>query len=700
MCGIFGVIAHEDSGFTPGTFKTCIDDLFLYSESRGKEAAGLAIVNNDLIQVYKQPLAASKMIRSDAYNHFFRRAVLEVIGSEKPESREGKIALQQQCFVVIGHSRLVTSGAQVYHGNNQPVIADGIVGVHNGIIVNDDALWKSYRSLQRRYQVDTEVILSLLRNFYRQTGSVVEGIRATYQQIEGTASIAVMFADVNAILLATNNGSLYLCSNKSGTVHIFASERYVLRLLTQKKYLLKVIGECRITPIKPGVGLVVCLQMLGITDFPLTKGKTVETHVTSSPVFRKIVDAVPSGRRHYDLSEAGGNLRAGLDRKQIEFYVPSEFNRHMKQVGLAVEKLRRCCKCLLPETMPFIKYDKHGICNFCHRHKKLYLKGLGPLMDSVAPYRKPSGEPDCIVTFSGGRDSSYGLHFVKRELDLNPIAYTYDWGMVNDLARRNQARMCGKLGVEHILVSADIRSKRKNISKCVTAWLKRPHLGTVPLFMAGDKQYFYFANRLKRQTGVNLVILCDNLLETTSFKYGFCGIPPAFSTENTYSLSLVRKTKMAFFYGKEYLLNQAYLNAAIFDTVFAFFSYYLIRHQYLNIYSYIPWAEEEISRTLIDEYDWEAASDTSTTWRIGDGTAGFYNYIYYVIAGFTENDTFRSNQIRGGMISREDALRRVEEENLPRYKSIQWYCDTIGIDFENTIRKINNIPKLYPLRDS
>ena len=53
--------------------------------------------------------------------------------------------------------------------------------------------------------------------------------------------------------------------------------------------------------------------------------------------------------------------------------------------------------------------------------------------------------PDCLVPFSGGRDSMYVMHVIKKELGLNPIAFTYDWGMVTDLARRNIARICGNL---------------------------------------------------------------------------------------------------------------------------------------------------------------------------------------------------------------------------------------------------------------
>ena len=127
-------------------------------------------------------------------------------------------------------------------------------------------------------------------------------------------------------------------------------------------------------------------------------------------------------------------------------------------------------------------------------------------------------------------------------MGMNPITYTYDWGMVTDLARRNIARMCGRLGVENIIVSADIRKKRNNIKKNVIAWLKNPNLGIIPLFMAGDKQFFYYVNKIKKQTGIDLNIWMPNALEETSFKYGFCGIQPDFFKHRIDYLSYSRKT--------------------------------------------------------------------------------------------------------------------------------------------------------------
>ena len=65
------------------------------------------------------------------------------------------------------------------------------------------------------------------------------------------------------------------------------------------------------------------------------------------------------------------------------------------------------------------------------------------------------------------------------------------------------------------------------------------------------------------------------------------------------------------------------------------------------------------------------------------------------MAGFSEIDTFRSNQIREGMMSRTEALKTSLEENKPRYENLRWYLDTINLDFKKVIKTINNIPKLY-----
>ncbi|MGI9505664.1 MAG: hypothetical protein ACR2RE_21720, partial [Geminicoccaceae bacterium] len=304
-------------------------------------------------------------------------------------------------------------------------------------------------------------------------------------------------------------------------------------------------------------------------------------------------------------------------------------------------------------------------------------------------------EPNCLIAVSGGRDSCYGLHVAKKELGLKPAAFTYDWGMVTDIARRNTSRVCAKLGIEHILVSADIDKKRENVRKNVEAWLRRPDLGTVPLFTAGDKQFYYYANKLKRQLGVDAIIFCENgRLEKTWFKAGFCGIDEG--SRRLWNISLAEKLKLGAYYGRAFATNPAFLNGSLVDTFKAYIASYYLPHDYLQLFNYVDWREDEVERVLRAEYGWEFAPDAETSWRIGDGTAPFYNYIYHTIAGFTEFDTFRSNQIRAGHLDRDTALARIGVDNRPRFEAIREYLNLIGVNFDKAIRIIESIPRLYP----
>lgn len=623
MCGIFGLI-----GAPAAELKPQADRLFRLSESRGKEAAGLAIREGTRIQVHKAAISASAMIASPDY-----AALLSQVTGDRA--------------TLIGHSRLVTNGMQAVPSNNQPVVRDGLVVIHNGIIVNDKALWPRH-GLMPSTEVDTEVLAALVARHRRDGRSLAQAAGAAFAEIEGTAAIALLAEDDSRLLLATNNGSLYYASR--GETAWFASERYIL-----ETFLAEIGEKIPVTALKAGQGILIPTEGGPMEAFSLAAPPALAAPAMAGPL--RIVDTLD-----------------GMDPERAG--------------------LRRCSRCILPETMPFITFDAEGVCNYCRGHVPIRPKGLDALRAAAKPFRRADGGPDCLVAVSGGRDSCYGLHVIKQELGLNAIAYTYDWGMVTDLARRNQARLCGKLGIEHILVSADIARKRDNVRRNVLAWLKRPELGMVPLFMAGDKQYFHFAELIRRQNGIGLSFLCENHYERARFKSGFCGMDEG--GQRLFNVGLGKKLTMAGYFARQYLLNPRYINRSLVDSLWAFKCSYMSRHDiHLQLFDYVPWEEDELVGLLRSEYDWELATDTPSSWRIGDGTAAFYNYIYYTVAGFTENDALRSNQIREGKIGRAEALEKVRVENRPRWDSLAWYANTIGFNLAEAITVINAIPKLY-----
>ena len=685
MCGIFGVIAGSDSTLSPDLIEETMVRLYRLSESRGKESAGLAALVDDAIRVLKQPIPASRFIRTSVY----RRVVDEVVRNGNGRAPGNGRARLGHPVALMGHSRLVTNGAQEDNRNNQPVVAGDMVGIHNGIIVNDADLWRRFPDMQRHFEVDTEVLLCLIRRFQREGANLIDAARRAFAAIEGCAAISVFFSDYDHVLLATNNGSLYTCRSKTANACLYASEAYILKKLLRAPELREQFGDQEIVALEAGDGRLIDLRTGAIEQFRVLGDEIAPLPIGDGRAARRIVDLSGEMER-----EARGYRTVAYSPKVLRGGDNPDLLFADKQ---RIDAVRRCTRCIIPETFPFIDFDERGECTYCRNHRVIPRFGVERLRAAVEPYRSPDGKPDCLVGVSGGRDSCYGLHYLKRELGLHPIAYTYDWGMVTDLARRNISRMCAKLGIEHILISADINWKRGNVRKNVRAWLRRPDLGMIPLFTAGDKSFFYYANELKRRTGIKLFVFCaGNRYETTDFKIGFCGIRSHAPT-GILRMPLAKTAQLAAYYGKQYLLNPTYFNSSVLDTLGAFFSSYLMPHDYLYLFHYLAWDENHIMSTLREQYGWELAGDTAATWRIGDGTASFYNYIYYTVAGFTEMDTFRSHQIRAGALDRETALRRVKEENTPRYQSIKWYLNSIGMDlpFNDVIQTINAIPKLY-----
>jgi len=571
---------------------------------------------------------SSGFLESDGLKYTINRYDYDLNKSIKSINKKSKI--------VIGHSRLVTNSM----ADNQPVFKHEITVIHNGIIVNFEKLFSKFK-LKQNLKIDTEIIVELFNLFLSQNKDLKTTINSVLSVLEGCASCVVHIKKLGKMILFTNNGSLYL-GNKNKDIYI-SSESYSLRKIKCDK--IKKVND----PV--------------IIDVPFSKEKTlIQDHRTK---------------------------RANL--------VPEIINSITKEKLLIYNSnyIKRCTKCILPSNFPYITFNEKGVCNYCSNYKKKYKnfdinKEKQKFEKILKNYKKKNKDIDCIVPLSGGRDSCFGLHLIVKELGLKPITFTYDWGLVTDLARRNISRMCSTLNIENIIVADNIGLKRSNINKNVTAWLKKPHLGMVNIFTAGDKHFYRFLEKIKKQNQIDLNIWSYNPFEITHFKHGFLGIKPNFYNKRTYNQGLISQLEYQSKRLKVMLGNLSYFNSSIIDTYVGEFSRSVRKHHdYFYLFNFFKWSENEINETLLGTYKWEKSVDTNSTWRIGDGAAPFYNYIFYTMVGFTEFDTFRSNQIREGDLSREEALKLIEIENKPRYQSIKWFLDVINLDFDKTIKRIN-----------
>ncbi len=603
MCGIFGVISPVPID------RIDFEILVSHSQQRGKDSSGLLMLQGGSYHAYRADYKITRLVK-------------EV----RPYTSN----------IVMGHSRLITNGL----ADNQPVVRDDICVLHNGIIVNHEAIWPKINK-SKELQIDTEVIAAIASAHIDEGGDFDKLPSRILNLCQGVIACALVLPKKGKLCLFSNNGSLYVGTKGQST--IFASE-----------------------------------------SFPLTKIGCADVQQVKDAVFVEI----PVSKQSIEISDK-------VERKTNLIPALSFSASEEKLLQYRKNDLRRCTKCLLPETMTFISFDSEGVCNYCRNYKpRNKPRPKEELFKLVEPHRRKIGN-DCIVPFSGGRDSCYGLHLIVNELKMKPVTYTYDWGMVTDLGRRNISRMCAELGVENIIVADDITKKRQHIAQNLRAWLKSPHLGMISILTAGDKHFFRHVETIKMQTGISLNLWGVNPLEVTHFKAGFLGVPPDFEEKRVYAHGALKQLRYQYLRLKAMIESPGYFNNSLWDTLSGeYYRSFTKKSDYYHIFDYWRWDEKLIEDTL-DKYDWERASDTRTTWRIGDGTAAFYNYIYYTVAGFTEHDTFRSNQIREGDLTREEALELVEEENTPRYPNIKWYLDAVGLDFKEVISVVNSIPKLY-----
>ncbi len=119
----------------------------------------------------------------------------------------------------------------------------------------------------------------------------------------------------------------------------------------------------------------------------------------------------------------------------------------------------RCRVCLLTERHPGVGLDEAGVCSVCRQfesHRAVAdrffqpMSAFRPLVDKVRAKRQ--GEHDCLLLYSGGKDSSYVLYRLV-EMGLKVLAFTFDNGHISGAAFANIRRQTEKLGVESIVLS-------------------------------------------------------------------------------------------------------------------------------------------------------------------------------------------------------------------------------------------------------
>ena len=135
-----------------------------------------------------------------------------------------------------------------------------------------------------------------------------------------------------------------------------------------------------------------------------------------------------------------------------------------------------CKRCILPEGFMGIRLNFEGHCNFCAdpTHKNINWsktqinpdKRLNALNDWNEIIKglinnHDKATYDCILGYSGGKDSTALLEFLVNQLNLNPLAITSDTGFMTEIAKENIKTTLAKIKVDHIIIEECVPTFKK-----------------------------------------------------------------------------------------------------------------------------------------------------------------------------------------------------------------------------------------------
>ena len=354
--------------------------------------------------------------------------------------------------------------------------------------------------------------------------------------------------------------------------------------------------------------------------------------------------------------------------------------------------LKRCTRCILPETCPAITFNEQGVCNYCLTHKKAKYQGEAALLNLIEPYRNTDKKYDCIVAVSGGRDSAYAAYYAVKVLNLRVLAYTGDGGFLPEQTKENIKNIVDILNIDHVIVKHEY--VQKNIKPIISSLIHRPSPAMVSFLCTGC------------QTGVEggLVKTAQNnnfpLIITGD------GEPELSFAEILLSISTnVKGKKLSLFLGflMESIRNPYYILNPNCLTAFTKEFFYRYLHKYdkelkkISFFEFIEWDEEMILSVIQKELRWENPPHSKTSWRSDCKIHQLKQYLYRETLGFTKNDELLSGMIRDDMITREDALKRLENDNIISQQFLIALLDEWGLNFSDLDIALREYKKMSEL---
>jgi len=351
--------------------------------------------------------------------------------------------------------------------------------------------------------------------------------------------------------------------------------------------------------------------------------------------------------------------------------------------------MRHCTRCLMPETAETLTFDEAGVCSVCrqieHKQSSIDWDARNGELDDILAGVRGRHDYDCIVPFSGGKDSTFTLWYLVTQKKLKPLVVRFDHGFMRPRLLENNIRTFRLLGVDVITFQPNWQVVRKLMFESLRrrgdfCWHCHTGIFAYPMWVAIEKK-------------VPLVIWGEPSAEYSSF-YGYDEKEEVderrFNTVVNLGINAEDMRGMLDNSISDYVVTARDLKPFTYPPLHELRA---LKMRSICLGSYIPWDVKRQVAIIRRELGWqgdevEGVPPEYDYEKIECFMQGVRDYIRYLKRGFGRTTHLASIDIRNGRLSREEGARLVVEYDGRRPAALDLFLDYLGISEERFLALI------------
>jgi len=352
--------------------------------------------------------------------------------------------------------------------------------------------------------------------------------------------------------------------------------------------------------------------------------------------------------------------------------------------------MKTCTKCVIPETAETNKFNSDGTCSVCVQidiKKEINWTKKKIELDNLINKYKNKSAYDCIIPFSGGKDSVFALYYLVKNYNIKPLVVRFDHQFLRPKVIQNTEKVISKLGVDFINVKTNFEIIKKTMIESLIrrgdfCWHCHVGIAALPIRMAIEKK-------------IPLIFYGEPSAEYASF----------YSYEDKEELN-VEKFNKAINLGINaedmyQMIKERYPESSLKLEDFKSYMFPTQRELKINninalyLGNYIPWDVRKQVKIIKDELGWEGDEVEGIPpeydyEKIECMMQGVRDYIKFLKRGFGRTSHLVSIDIRNKRLSREEGMDLTKMYDGKKPKSLSIFLKLINMnekEFYKTIKK-------------